>query len=46
MVKVVPTAAMSVGEMLLRQTGTTNYHAQLGLTDKGRAIKGFVGCND
>ena len=28
------------------QTGTTQYHAQLGLPDKGRAIKGLVVCND
>ena len=27
------------------QTGATQYHAQLGLPDKGRAIKGFVVCN-
>ena len=25
-------------------TGTTHYHTQLGLTDKGRAIKWFVVC--
>ena len=24
------------------QTGATHYHAQLGLPDKGRAIKGLV----
>ncbi len=28
------------------QTGATQYHALLGLPDKGRAIKGFVICND
>ena len=28
------------------QTGETQYHAQLGLPDKGRAIKGFVVCNN
>ena len=28
------------------QTGTTQYHAQLGLPDKGRAIKGLVVCNN
>ena len=28
------------------QTGGTQYHAQLGLPDKGRAIKGFVVCNN
>ena len=27
------------------QTGATHYHAQLGLQDKGRAIKGLVVCN-
>ena len=27
------------------QTGVTQYHAQLGLPDKGRAIKGLVVCN-
>ena len=26
------------------QTGATHYHAQLGFPDKGRAIKGLVGC--
>ena len=28
------------------QTGTTWYHAQLELPDKGRAIKALVVCND
>ncbi len=28
------------------QTGATQYNAQLGLSDKGRAIKGFVVCNN
>ena len=28
------------------KTGATQYHAQLGLPDKGRAIKGLVICND
>ena len=28
------------------QTGATQYHAQLGLLDKGRAIKGLVVCNN
>ena len=28
------------------QTGKTHYHAQLGLPDKGRGIKGLVVCND
>ena len=27
------------------QTGATQYHVQLGLPDKGRAIKGLVVCN-
>ena len=27
------------------KTGATHYHAQLGLPDKGRAIKGLVVCN-
>ena len=27
------------------QTGATQYHAQLGLPDKGRAINGLVVCN-
>ncbi len=26
------------------QTGAAHYHAQLGLPEKGRAIKGFVVC--
>ena len=26
------------------KTGATEYHAQLGLLDKGRAIKGLVVC--
>ena len=28
------------------QTGATHYNAQLGLPDKGRAIKGLVACNN
>ena len=28
------------------KTGGTQYHAQLGLLDKRRAIKGLVVCND
>ena len=28
------------------KTGATQYHAQLGLTDQGRAIKGLVVCNN
>ena len=31
--------------MPLPQTGATQYHAQLGLPDKGHAIKRFVVCN-
>ena len=27
------------------KTGATQYHAQLGLQDKGHAIKGLVVCN-
>ncbi len=29
----------------LAQIGSSQYHAQLGLPDKGRAIKGLVVCN-
>ena len=32
--------------MPLLQTGATQYHAQLGLPDKGRAIEGLVDNND
>ncbi len=32
--------------MYWHQTGVTKYHAQLGLPDKGRAIKGLVVCNN
>ena len=28
------------------QSGATQYHAQLGLTDKGREIKELVVCNN
>ncbi len=31
-----------VGGMPWAQTGTTHYHAQLGLLDKGHPIKGMV----
>ena len=49
MLKVVPIDAMSdaqhklykQGGMLWPQKGTKQYHAQLQLTDKGNAIKGF-----
>ncbi len=37
MLKVIPTAAMS---------DARHYYAQLGLPDKGRAIKGLVVCNN
>ena len=51
MLKVVPTAAMSdfatlivrVGGMSWLQTGVTHHHAQIGLPNKGRAIR-RVGC--
>ncbi len=39
-------SSMSRGEMPWPQTGTTQYHALLGLPDKGRAIKGLVVCNN
>ncbi len=32
------------GGMPCPKTGATHYHVQLGLADKGRAIKGFVVC--
>ncbi len=32
-------------ENALAPTGTTQYYAQLGLSDEGRAIKGLVVCN-
>ena len=32
--------------MPLPKTGATQYHAHLGLPDKGRAIKGLVVCNN
>ena len=32
--------------MLWPQTGAIQYHAQLGLPDKGGAINGLVVCND
>ncbi len=34
-----------MGGMPWPQTGATHYHAQLGLLDKGREIKGLVICN-
>ncbi len=38
--------SMIRGECLSPETGATQYHAQLGLPDKGRAIKGLVVCNN
>ncbi len=35
----------SMGGMPWPQTGATHYHAQLGLPDKGLAIKELVVCN-
>ncbi len=35
-----------VGGMPWPQIGATQYHSQLGLSDKGRAIKGLVVCNN
>ncbi len=37
---------MSMGGMPWRQTGATQYHAQLRLPDKCRGIKGLVVCNN
>ena len=37
---------MSIGGIPWPQTGTPQYHAQFGLSDKGRAIKRLVFCND
>ena len=39
------TLIVLVGGMPWPKTGATQYHAQLSLPDKGRAIKGFVVCN-
>ena len=37
---------LRVGEIYpWTQTGATHYHAQLGIPDKGRAIKELVSCN-
>ncbi len=33
------------GECLVKKTGATQYHAQIGLPDKGCAFKGLVVCN-
>ncbi len=35
---------LRVGGMPWPKTGATQYHAQLGLSDKGRAVKGLVVC--
>ncbi len=35
-----------IGGMPWPQTGATQYHAQVRLPDKGRAIKGLVVCNN
>ena len=37
---------MNEAEMPWFQTGATQYHAQLGIPDKGRAIKELVVCNN
>ncbi len=37
--------SMSRGNALAK-TVATQYHAQLGLPDKGRAIKGLIVCNN
>ncbi len=39
------TLIVSVGAMPWPKTGATQYHAQLGLPDKGCTIKGLVVCN-
>ncbi len=36
--------SMSSREYAVAPTGTTHYHAQLGLPDRGRKIKGLVVC--
>ena len=36
---------VKVGILPWPQTGATKYHAQIGLPDKGRAIKELVVCN-
>ena len=38
--------SMRRGNALAPKTGATQYHAQLGLPDKGRAIKRLVACNN
>ncbi len=38
------TLLAQVGGMPWTETGATHYHAQLGLPDKGRTIKGLVVC--
>ncbi len=39
------TLIVRLGCMPWPKTGATQYHAQLGLPDKGRAIKGLIVCN-
>ena len=39
------TLIVCISGMPRSKTGATQYHAQLGLPDKGRPIKGFVVCN-
>ena len=35
-----------INSMSRPQSGATQYHAKLGLPDKGRALKGLVVCNN
>ncbi len=37
---------IELGGMLWPQTGASQYHAQLGLPEKGRAIRGMDVCNN
>ena len=39
-----PISTHSVSARRWAKTGATQYHSQLGLPDKGRAIMGLVGC--
>ncbi len=39
------TLIVLIGGMPWQQTGATQYNTQLGLADKGHAIKGLVVCN-
>ncbi len=45
-VKVIIILNYEQGGMPWPNTGATQYHAQLGLPDKDRAIKGLVLCNN